>query len=104
MLRRGHAGRVDTNQPDIVAELRRHGFSVHSIATVGDGCPDLLVGFGGVTYLIEVKDGSKPPSARALTPDEAEWHDTWQGYPVDVLESVEQARAWALLLRDLDND
>ena len=95
MLRRGHAGRVDANQSDIVDVLRSYGFNVYSLATVGSGMPDLLVGYQGVTYLIEVKDGSKPPSARKLTDDEAEWHATWSGGKVVVLESVPQADAWA---------
>jgi hypothetical protein len=33
----------------------------------------------GRNYLIEIKDGSKPPSKRKLTSDEQEWHDTWRG-------------------------
>lgn len=63
--------RIDANQPDIVKALRKMGAFVQSLAAVGDGCPDLLVGFRGKTYLIEVKDGDKPPSKRALTPAEA---------------------------------
>lgn len=36
--------------------------------------------------LIEVKDGSKAPSKRKLTADQAEWHKRW---PVAVVERVE---------------
>jgi hypothetical protein len=43
-----------------------------------------------VNLLLEVKDGSKPPSARKLTPDEAEWHSAWRGQVVTV-KSVAEA-------------
>jgi hypothetical protein len=49
------AARVDKNQSEIVSALRAAGAFVWII-----GLPvDLLVGFDGQTYLVEVKDGSK---------------------------------------------
>ena len=48
-------------------------------ATVGDGCPDLLVGASGINVLLEVKDGSLSPSRRKLTDAEARFFDTWPG-------------------------
>jgi hypothetical protein len=84
------AARVDDNHAEIVEALRRAGASVQSLAPVGKGCPDLLVGHRGKNTLLEVKDGSKPPSKRKLTPDEHIWHAHWNGQVVTV-ESVEQA-------------
>lgn len=81
------AARTDANQEAIVAALRAMGCSVLSLAAVGKGCPDLLVGFRGVNTLIEVKDGSKPPSRRALTDDEARFIAEWRGQ-VDVCATV----------------
>lgn len=49
------------------------------LSAVGHGCPDLLVGFRGVNYLLEIKDGGKPPGDRKLTGDERTWHSTWGG-------------------------
>ena len=43
-------------------------------------------------YLIEVKDGAKPPSARKLTPDQVKFHHDWCGQ-IAVAESVEDALA-----------
>lgn len=82
--------KVDANQPEIVAALRKAGASVTLLSQVGGGCPDLLVGIAGVNLLMEVKDGSKPLSARKLTPDQVDWHQSWQGQSV-VVSSVEEA-------------
>lgn len=82
--------RVDDNQKEIVAGLRKMGASVQSIAAMGGGVPDLLVGYRGVNLLLEVKDGRKPPSGRKLTEDEAKWHRNWTGQVV-VVECLEDA-------------
>jgi hypothetical protein len=84
--------RIDSNQPAIVKALRAVGASVQSLADMGRGVPDLLVGWHGVNWLMEVKDGAKPPSARRLTPDEQQWHEHWRGQVV-VVESTDDALA-----------
>lgn len=84
-------GRTDDNQREIVSALRKAGATVISLASLGNGCPDLLVGFRGVTYLFEVKDGSKSPSKRRLTELEEKFRQAWQGLPVVVVNSVEEA-------------
>lgn len=85
------AAKTDANQPEIVQALRKAGATVHSLAAVGDGCPDLLVGYSAKTALMEVKDGSKPPSARQLTPDQMDWHANWRGGTVAIVTDVESA-------------
>lgn len=82
--------RTDANQQEIVNSLRKHGASVISLAAVGDGCPDLLVGYKGINYLLEVKDGSKVPSQKKLTKDQLKFFETWKGQAVKV-ESVDEA-------------
>jgi Holliday junction resolvase len=86
------AANIDANQPDIVKALRQAGASVTSLAGVGNGVPDLLVGIRKVTTVFEVKDGAKVPSKRKLTEDEQKWHDEWRGSKF-IVESVEQALA-----------
>ena len=89
------APRLDANQDVIVNALcAAPGVSVFSLAGMAAGCPDLLVGIGGVTHLVEVKDGAKPPSRRTLTPDQRRWIDRWRGAPVVVLTDDVTARAW----------
>lgn len=84
--------RVDANQKQIVKALRQAGATVQHLHAVGAGCPDLLVGFRRINYLMEVKDGKKPPSARKLTADQVEWHDEWRGW-AHVVKSVDEALA-----------
>ena len=81
---------VDANQAEIVSALRGCGATVQPLHTVGKGCPDLVVGFRGQTFLIEVKDGSKPPSERKLTAAQVEWHSGWKGQ-VAIAENVNDA-------------
>lgn len=84
------AAKVDANHHAIVSALRRCGASVQDLSRVGDGCPDLLVGYHGITYCVEVKDGSKSASRRQLTPDQIDWHARWRGHVV-IVESIEDA-------------
>ena len=86
-----YKAKVDANQQDIVKALRDMGCSVQSLAMVGGGVPDLLVGYRGNNYLFEVKDGSKPPSARALTPDQLDWLQQWRGQWA-LIETVEEVK------------
>jgi hypothetical protein len=86
------AAKVDANHGAIVDALRRAGATVQSLAGVGKGCPDLLVGHRGRNWLMEVKDPAKPPSARELTPDQKVWTVTWGGQ-VAVVETIEDALA-----------
>jgi len=82
--------RVDANQSKIVAALRKIGCSVLHLHTLGDGAPDLAIGYRGRNLLLELKDGKKAPSARKLTPDEEIFHRDWRGQ-VATVESVEEA-------------
>jgi len=80
--------RADDNQPEIVKTFRSLGWKVAHTHTVGKGFPDIVCSKSGTTILVEIKDGNKPPSARKLTPDESEFHSTWQG-ALHIVESVD---------------
>jgi hypothetical protein len=84
------AAKVDANQVEIVKALRSVGASVQPLHSVGQGCPDLLIGWMGKNLLMEIKDGSKVASARKLTVDQLDWHAAWRGN-VFVVESAEEA-------------
>lgn len=83
-------GRTDRNQAEIVKALRKLGATVECLSAVGGGCIDLLVGFKGINYCLEVKDWMAAPADQALTPDQKEWHKTWQGQKA-VVKTVEEA-------------
>jgi Holliday junction resolvase len=84
------AAKVDGNHTEIVQALRSVGATVQSLAAVGGGVPDLLVGWRGMNLLIEVKDGSRIPSQQRLTPEQVKWHEAWGGRPVFVVRTVDE--------------
>lgn len=84
------AAKIDSNHNEIVKALRAVGATVQSLAAIGKGCPDILCGFRGVNHVFEIKDGSKPESARRLTLDETVWAVRWKGQYV-VVNNVQEA-------------
>ena len=84
--------KVDANQPEITAALRKAGASVLHLHSVAGGCGDILVGFRKRNFLLEIKDGNAPVSQRKLTPAQVEFHLTWQGQ-ITVVETVMEALA-----------
>lgn len=81
--------RIDKNQPEITAVLRRAGCSVWITSMHPTGV-DMVVGKGGRNFLFEVKDPSKPLNQRKLTDDEQAFHAAWLGQ-VAVIETAEEA-------------
>ena len=92
--------RTDANQQAVIDVLRQAGASVQSLAAIGDGCPDLLVGYNGRTFLMEVKDGTKPPSEVRLTVNQVEWHSRWYGGSLSIVYGPEGALKVIGALRD----
>jgi Holliday junction resolvase len=86
------AKRTDSNQREIVDIFRAIGATVQILSMVGKGCPDIIVGYQGVNYLIEIKDGKKPPSGQKLTEHEEKFFNTWKGQ-VCLINSSDQAIA-----------
>lgn len=70
---------VDKNQKEIVAALRQAGASVEHLHGVGNGCPDLLVGYHGKNILMEIKNKTRFPSDGRLNATQQDWHDEWRG-------------------------
>lgn len=81
------AAKRDDNESSIVDGLRALGAFVQSLDQI-----DLLVGYRGYWYLLEVKDPDKPLSKRRLTYDEMEFvRKVRNEAPVHVVEDLEQA-------------
>jgi hypothetical protein len=83
------AARRDDNEKDIIKAMRECGAFVKAVND--EGAFDLLVWYNGHTLLLEVKDGSKPPSARRLTDAEQKFHDEWPGNNLYIVNSVQEA-------------
>jgi Holliday junction resolvase len=77
------AHRRDLNQSAIVRVLRDAGATVVITADVGGGFPDLVVGWRGKTYLVEVKNLTQ------LSEKQLEFIERWRGGPVIVLRTVD---------------
>jgi hypothetical protein len=78
-----YAARVDANQDQIVSALRAAGAYVWII-----GLPvDLLVGFRGHTFLVEIKSTSK----KRLTGLQADFFENWSGSTLSRIDSPEAA-------------
>lgn len=92
------AARVDANQAEIVEVLRAVGASVWITSSIGDGGPDIVVGYRGRNFLYEIKDGEKYASKTRLTADEREFHESWHGI-VFIVRSVDEAIAARLVAR-----
>ena len=82
------AAKVDANQAEIVDALRQAGASVLVLSRVGQGCPDLAVGFRGKTFFMEIKT-----VRGALTPAEDEFMYKWRGHYAIVRTPEEALRA-----------
>jgi hypothetical protein len=80
--------KVDSNQAEIVAAYRKRGFRVLSLASLGDGTPDLLVwrGLGHPVRLVEVKR----PKGK-LTADQERF--IAEGWPVTIVRSIADVEA-----------
>jgi len=78
-----HAARIDANQAQIVSALRAAGAYVWIISLP----VDLLVGYKGHTFLVEVKTNAK----KRLTALQDDFFKNWSGSTVERIDSPEAA-------------
>jgi len=81
--------KIDVNQPEIVKNLRKLGYSVAVTSSLGKGFPDILVGHNHKNFMFEIKDPNKPPSQVKLTDDELTFHRKWRGQINTVFDAEE---------------
>ena len=80
------AAKVDANQGDIVAAIRKAGYYVFDTHKLGDGFPDILcVNKAGQVVLFEIK-----MPGGTLTKAEREFHASYTG-ALYIVRSAEQA-------------
>ena len=80
------AKRTDANQQATMDALRDIGATVQDLHIVGDGCPDLLVGYQNITLLVETK-----VATGKVRDNQTAWHRLWRGSEVIVSYSPEDA-------------
>jgi len=72
------AAKKDSNHNEITDAFKSLGYSVLDISQLKNCC-DAIVAKSNRTIAIEIKDGSKVPSARKLSEGEATFRDYWRG-------------------------
>lgn len=95
------AAKVDDNHSAIIDAFRAFGISVFDTSAIGRGFPDLVCSNGKRTFLVEVKDGAKVPSARKLTKAQlgfmAEWpEDVYLAQHVEDVAIICDAVDWLM--------
>jgi hypothetical protein len=83
------AAKVDANQAAIIEALRKCGCSVLSLAAIGKGAPDLLIGLRGKNVLAEVKN---PDTRGKLNDLQSSWHTKWAGQVLTVTSPEDALR------------
>ena len=79
--------RVDENQKQIIHTFIALGATVLNLSRVGEGCPDLLIGFKNKSVLVEIKKDSKA----MFTEPQVKFMQNWRGGPVSRIDSVDAA-------------
>lgn len=74
------AAKVDGNQAEIVEALRAiPGCKVRSLAQLGNDMPDLLVGYRGFNFLVELKNPEYPNGHKERRERQATFRAEWTG-------------------------
>ena len=80
-------GKRDSSEPEVVKAFEAGGASVAKLS--GNGLPDLLVGFLGRDYLVEVKTGRS-----GLRASQNRFAAVWRGAAPVIVRTAPQARRW----------
>ena len=92
----------DANEPEIVRAFVARGATVTKLNA--PGCPDLLVGYRGVTLLVEVKRDERTTRGtrtdeRGLLVTQQRWWAVWMGRAPAICRSESDVR---VILGDID--
>lgn len=94
MSRHSHGNRKDSNHAEIKKVFEEYHFDVIDTSDFLGEMLDLHVSLGNHFFnFIEIKDGSKPPSQRALTKAEKDFIK-YRPDNCQVIETVNEARAF----------
>jgi Holliday junction resolvase len=85
--RRAH--KTDTHQAELIADLRRFGFSIANYSGAGEDLPDLAIGRQGLTALLEVKTPRGLNGDYKISEGQRGFIETWRGNPIIVGHKAE---------------
>lgn len=84
MGRPKYAALKDENHPQVVAWFKEYGCSVID----WNGTIDLVVGFDGITELVEIKNPDRPGKLnKQLTQSQKDMLENWKGSPIQFVYS-----------------
>lgn len=82
-----YAKRVDLNHQEVVKTLRSLGATVFDASRMGQGFPDLVVGYNHQTVLVEIKSGEQ----KKFTQAQLKFMADWKGSAVTRINDVDGA-------------
>jgi Holliday junction resolvase len=82
-----YAKRVDLNHQEVVKTLRSLGATVFDASRMGQGFPDLVVGYNHQTVLVEIKSGEK----KKFTQAQLKFMADWKGSAVTRINDIDGA-------------
>lgn len=88
-----YGAKRDANHREIVEAFEKMGIDVLDLADQGGGCPDLVIGCFKKNHLVEIKNKKTSYGRRGLNKLQKEWASRWQGSPVHIVTSVDEAVA-----------
>lgn len=91
-MTRKYGAKKDANHAGIVELLTKTGTPFIDLSVLGYGIPDLVISTkDDALHLWEVKNTKTSYGKRGLNPKQIAWANAWQGGPVFVIETVEDA-------------
>jgi rhamnose utilization protein RhaD (predicted bifunctional aldolase and dehydrogenase) len=79
--------RTDANQAQIIHTFIALGATVLNLSRVGEGCPDILIGYKKHSVLCEIKRNDKAP----YTESQVKFMQNWRGGAISRIDSVDAA-------------
>lgn len=84
----------DANHNEIMDEMRKH-CSVFDLSTAGNGIPDGIAWVNEAWQLFDIKNQKTGYGRRGLNAIQKKWIAQWQGGPVYLIHTTEEARRFA---------
>ena len=85
----------DANHHLIIDVLRGNGVAIFDTSTLGRGMPDCVAWVRNAWHLVEIKNPESGYGRRGLNAIQKKWIAQWQGGPIYILRTIEEAEQFA---------